>query len=203
MKILVDKFLLLVLLFVVVSCGGSTMVDNKYMLDEFRFSQDTTGAFKDKTIMISAVNQSPIMRISNIPYKLSSVKVNYFIGDKWVARVDDLLKRRLFEALQGSEMFLDVFDGPSLVSPDYYLTVYIDYLGEELIDERRYATAKLDVRIIGKDNATLFFDKIDSKVLIDENIKDDDYVSKLVQTLSSNVSKSLEKSFFKFYNIQD
>lgn len=199
MKISVDKILLVMMLFVV-SCGSSSVRMNKYMIEELSLKNASTIDFKDKIITISSVKQSPVMRSGQIPYKLSKVQVNYFIGDKWVARVDDLFKRRLFEVLKGSGMFLDVYDGPSMVESDYMLSVYIDYLGEELIDNQRYATVMYDIRIVDKDNKTIFFDEVHSRALIEYNIKNDDYVSKLVEKLSENISSTLNNSFVKFYN---
>jgi len=200
MKMLVDKFILLLLLFVVVSCGSSSIKMNKYMFEDFNIKNDSSISFDGKTILISSIDQSPIMRNGNIPYKFNSVRVNYFIGDKWVARVDELFKRNLFDALRKSNMFKDVFTNIGLTPADYYLSVYIDYLGEELIDKKRYATVKFDLRFADGNSKTIFYDKIYNKTLIKDGINDENYVSKLVQKLSKNISNSLAISFKKFYN---
>ncbi len=202
MKTVVDKIIFAVVLFLLTACGSSSVKMNKYMLDEFTLSNDSSISFEGKTILIANITQSPIMRTGNIPYKLNNVKVNYFVGDKWITRVDELFKRNLFEAIKETEMFGDVYSQPGLATPHYYLYVYIDYLGEELIDEKRYATIKVDLRFIDNNSRTLLYDKIEKKSLITDDIEDENYVTKLVEKLSKNISLSLANSFVKFYNIQ-
>ncbi len=200
MKISVDKILLMMAVLVVSSCGSASVTMNKYIIDEIKLQNSSSVNFKDKIITISSVKQNPILKNTQIPYKLNSVKLQYFIADSWASRVDDLVKRRLFDALKSSNMFLDVYDGTSIVESDYKISVYLDYLGEEFINDQRYATVNYDLRIIDKENKTVYFEKIQSKDPIDYDIKSDDYVSKLVEKISKNISSTFDNSLVKFYN---
>ena len=200
MKMLADKILLIVVFFVLSSCGSASVTMNKYIIDEIKLQSASSLNFKDKVITISSVKQSSILKNTQIPYKLNNVRLQYFVADSWASRVDDLVKRRLFDALKSSNMFLDVYDGNSIVESDYEILVYLDYLGEELIGNQRYATTNYDLRIIDKENKTIYFEKIESKNPINCDIESSDYVSVLVEKISENISSTIDQSLVKFYN---